>query len=376
MSSTLPRTTKALVLRKSPPGRTPLFHDAVVQEQAIPPLKPGEVLVKMGAVAFNHRDLWIRKGMYPRIAIGSTFGADGAGTVIAAADPADPLLKQRVFLTPSHGWESDPNGPESNYGILGGGSFPALGTFAEYVVVPRAEVLQTPAHLTDEQIAAWPLGGSPRGGVFGLPNLWLYIHLCIRAVSLAAISRGDAVLITGIGGGVALLALQICVAMGASVYVTSGSQQKIDRAVKLGAKGGVLYSTASWPDELGTLLKQNRTTLASIIDSGGKEIMTSTSKYLKHGGRVVCYGMTAGPTISMTMREVMRGQQLIGTMMGSRADLVAATAFLAQHKIIPVVSVVLPSLEAAEEGFKMMEKGSQFGKIVVKVGDGAVKAHL
>ncbi|KAJ6462464.1 hypothetical protein C8R45DRAFT_1064429 [Mycena sanguinolenta] len=360
MSSKLPHTTKALVLRKSPPGRTPLFHDAVVQEQAIPALKPGEVLVKMGAVAFNHRDLWIRKGMYPRIAIGSTFGADGAGTVIAAADPADPLLKQRVFLTPSHGWESDPNGPESNYGILGGGSFPALGTFAEYAVVPRAEVLQTPAHLTDEQIAAWPLAGL---------TAW-------RAVSLAGISHGDAVLITGIGGGVALLALQICVAMGASVYVTSGSQQKIDKAVKLGAKGGVRYSAPSWPDELGALLKQNRTTLAAVIDSGGKEILTSTSKYLKHGGRVVCYGMTAGPTISMTMREVMRGQQLIGTMMGSRADLVAATAFLAQHKIIPVVSVVLPGLEAAEEGFQMMEKGSQFGKIVVKVGNGAAKAHL
>ncbi|KAJ7268193.1 hypothetical protein B0H12DRAFT_96543 [Mycena haematopus] len=358
MPSKLPRTTKALVLRKSPPGRTPLFHDAVVQEQAIPPLKPGEILVKMGAVAFNHRDLWIRKGMYPRIAIGSTFGADG--TVIASADPADPLLKQRVFLTPSHGWESDPNGPESNFGILGGGSFPSLGTFAEYVVVQRAEVLQTPTHLSDEQIAAWPLAGV---------TAW-------RAISLAGISRGDAVLITGIGGGVALLALQICVAMGVSVYVTSGSQQKIDNAVKLGAKGGVRYSVTSWPNDLGALLKKNGTQLGAIIDSGGNEIMASTSKYLKHGGRVVCYGMTAGPTISMTMREVLRGQQLIGTTMGSRADLIAATAFLADHKIIPVISVVLPGLDAAEEGFKMMEKGSQFGKIVVKVGAGEVKAHL
>ncbi|KAJ7627801.1 hypothetical protein DFH06DRAFT_1057661 [Mycena polygramma] len=360
MSTKLPRTSKALVLRKSPAGRKPLLHDAVVQEQPIPALKPGEILVKTGAVAFNHRDLWIRKGLYPRIAFGSTFGADGAGTVIAAADHNDPLIAQRVFLTPMYGWESDPNGPESQFGILGGGSFPALGTFSEYIVVQRAEVLRTPAHLSDEQIAAWPLGGL---------TAW-------RAIALAQISSGDTVLITGIGGGVALIALQLCVAMGASVYVTSGSQQKIDKAVKLGAKGGVRYSDGSWPDALGALLNQDHAQLAAVIDAGGDEIMSKTSKYLKFGGKVVCYGMTGGPKISMTMREVMRNQQLIGTMMGSRADLVAATAFLSQHKIVPVVAAVLPGLEAAEEGFGMMAKGSQFGKIVIKVGDGKVKASL
>ncbi|KAF8151082.1 hypothetical protein K438DRAFT_1688264 [Mycena galopus ATCC 62051] len=360
MSSKFPRATKALVLRQSPPERKPLFHDAVVQEQAIPPLKPGEILVKIGAAAFNHRDLWIRKGMYPKIAIGSTFGADGAGRVIASADPTDPLLDQRVFLTPMRGWETDPCGPESNFGILGGVSFPPLGTFAEYVIVQRREVLQTPAHLTDEQIAAWPLGGL---------TAW-------RSIALANISRGDTVLITGIGGGVALLALQICVAMGAKVYVTSGSQEKIDKAVNLGATSGVRYSVDSWPDDLGALLKGDGAQLAAVIDSGGDEILAKTSKYLKNGGRVVCYGMTAAPTITMTMREVMRGHQLIGTMMGSRADLIAATAFLTEHKITPIVAAVLPGLGAAEEGFKMMQKGSQFGKIVVKVGEGKTKANL
>ncbi|KAJ6537728.1 hypothetical protein B0H19DRAFT_1180732 [Mycena capillaripes] len=360
MSARLPRTTKALVVRKSPVGRKPLFHDAVVQEQSIPTLKPGEIIVKMDAVAFNHRDLWIRKGMYPRIAFGSTFGADGAGTVIGAADPTDPLLARRVFLTPMRGWESDPNGPESNFGVLGGGSFPPLGTFAEYVVVERSEVLPTPAHLTDEQIAAWPLAGL---------TAW-------RAIALAKISAGDSVLITGIGGGVALLALQLCVAMRTAVYVTSGSQEKIDKAVKLGATGGVRYSEDSWPERLGTLLKKNHTQLAAVIDSGGDEIMVKTSKYLKSGGKVVCYGMTASPKISMTMREVGRNQQLVGTMMGSRADLVAATTFLTQHKIVPAVATVLPGLGAAEEGFEMMAKGSQFGKIVLKVGEGELKANL
>ncbi|KAJ7441654.1 NAD-P-binding protein [Mycena galericulata] len=356
--SSIPRITKALVLRKSPPARSPLYHDAVVQEQPIPALKPGEVLVQMSAVAFNHRELWIRKGLYPRIAVGSTFGADGAGKVIAAADTADPLLKQRVFLTPMRGWESDPNGPESNFGILGSSSFPPLGTFAEYVVVRREEVIPTPPHLTDEQIAAWPLAGL---------TAW-------RAVSvLADVKAGQNVLIPGIGGGVALVALQLCVALGASVYVTSGDARKIDKAVKLGAKGGASYKDEDWPAQIAALLKLNagggvRPVLDAVIDGGGDDIMRKTSLYLKSGGRVVCYGMTAGPEITMTMREVMRGQQLLGTMMGSRADLNAATAFLAKHKIVPVVSTVLPGLEAAERGFEMMQSGSQFGKIVVKVG--------
>ncbi|KAK7038381.1 PKS-ER domain-containing protein [Favolaschia claudopus] len=359
----LPQTTKALILRQSPPERKPLFHDAVIQEQEIPQLKPGEVLVKMGAVAFNHRDLWIRKGMYPRIKIGSTFGADGAGTVIASSDPSDPLLNQRVFLTPMRGWESDPDGPESTFGMLGSGAFPPLGTFSEYVVVERKEVLKTPAHLNDEQIAAWPLAGL---------TAW-------RSIALAKISKGDAILITGIGGGVALLALQICAAMGVHVFVTSGSQSKIDKAVKLGAKGGVLYSDGSWPDALGQLLKQHRIQqLSAVIDSGGAEIMVKTSKYLKYGGRVVCYGMTAAPSISMTMREVMRAQQLIGTTMGSRADMIAATEFIAEHRIVPAVAAVLQGLEAAEQGFEMMEKGSQFGKIIIKLGkeDTQGKANL
>ncbi|KAJ6539836.1 NAD(P)-binding protein [Mycena vulgaris] len=364
MAPSLPRTTKALVLQKSPAARKPLYHDAIVQEQPIPALKPGEVLVKMGAVAFNHRELWIRKGLYPRIAVGSTFGADGAGTVVAAADAADPLLRQRVFLTPMRGWESDINGPESQFGILGSSSFPALGTFAEYVVVQRGEVIPTPSHLTDEQIAAWPLAGL---------TAWRSIAV------LARVEAGQNILITGIGGGVALLALQLCIAMGASVYVTSGNASKIAKAVALGAMGGAIYKDDAWPAQLAAQLKKNtpaRPTFDAVIDSGGAEIMGRVSAHLKLGGRVVCYGMTAAPTISMTMREVMRNQQLLGTMMGSRVDLAAATAFLAQHKIVPVVSTVLPGLEAAERGFEMMKTGEQFGKIVIKVGGEKGQARL
>ncbi|KAF7291249.1 NAD(P)-binding protein [Mycena indigotica] len=348
----LPATTRALVIRENAP-----YHDAVVERQPLRALRPGEVLVKIGAAALNHRDVWIRKGLYPKIAFGSTFGSDGAGTVVAAADPHDALLGQRVFLTPMRGWEKSPAAPESAFGTVGGTAYPPLGTFAEHVIVERTEVIRTPVHLTDVQAAAWPLAGL---------TAW-------RALSLGGVQAGSTVLITGIGGGVALLALQLSLALGARVYVTSSSPAKITRAAALGASGGVLYTAPKWAAELGKLLARDGVTggVTVVIDGAGSEIMQAVSPVLAQGGRVVCYGMTdmKTPRITMTMREVMRNQQLIGSTMGSKAELIAATRLLEQKKIVPVVAAVVEGLENAEQGFVMMEKGSQFGKIVVTIGD-------
>ncbi|EKM55116.1 uncharacterized protein PHACADRAFT_195141 [Phanerochaete carnosa HHB-10118-sp] len=353
--SNLPVCTKALVVKPSPPGRKPLYHDAVLEDQPNPQLNPGELLVKVSAAAFNHRDLWIRKGQYPVIAFGSTFGADGAGTVIAAANKNDPLLHKRVFLVPMRGWEKDPDAPESNFFILGGGNAVPIGTFRQYVAVERDQVILSPEHLNDDQIAAWPLGAV---------TAW-------RATIVnAQIKPGDNILITGIGGGVALIALQIAVAQGANVYVSSGNEEKIRKALVLGAKGGVNYKQKDWPARLGKLLVQHtgkNAQLSAVIDSAGGDIMGQVGKILKAGGKVVVYGMTASPKVNFTMREVLKNQRLLGSTMGSHQDLVDATKFLSKHRIIPVVSHVLDGLENAEEGFKILQKGDQFGKVVIRV---------
>ncbi|KAF7341188.1 putative zinc-type alcohol dehydrogenase-like protein YogA [Mycena venus] len=353
--------SKSVILQKSLMARTPPYDDAVLREITIPRLKHGEVLVKMAAVAFNHRDVWVRKRMYPGIALGSTFGSDGAGTVVDAANRNDPLLNQRVFLTPMRGWESHPDGPETELGCLGGCSFPSLGTFSEYVTVDREEVMLTPGHLSHVQIAAWPTGGV---------TAWR------AAFVLAKIESGHNVLITGIGGGVANIAMQLCIARGASVYITSGSAAKIEKALAQGAQGGANYNDDKWASQLGQLLRRqnpHRPEFDAVLDSGGGEIMRELSLYLKHGGRVVCYGMTASSNIVFTMREVLRNQQLLGSTGGSRQDLKDATAFLEKHRIVPVISHVLPGLETAEDGFEMMRKGEQFGKIVIEVGAGNPK---
>ena len=110
----------------------------------------------------------------------------------------------------------------------------------------------------------------------------------------AQVKKGDNVLITGIGGGVALLALQICLAHGANVYVSSGSEDKIRRAIALGAKGGVNYKQKDWPAQLEKLLVANHgkgALLDAVVDSGGGEIMAKVNKILRSAGKVVVYGM-------------------------------------------------------------------------------------
>ncbi|TRM61209.1 hypothetical protein BD626DRAFT_549209 [Schizophyllum amplum] len=330
-SRQIPRTTRSVVIQKQASARKPAYHDVVIVERDIPALQRGEVLVKMSACAFNHRELWQRKGLYPGIFFGATFGADGAGT--------DALLEKRVFLTPMRGWKSNPDGPELKFAILGGGRQPPIGTFSEYVVVERDEVIPSPAHLDDVQVAAWPLAGL---------TAW-------RAAMINAnVQPGHRVLITGIGGGVALTAMQLCIARGATVYVTSSSPDKIRRAVELGAKAGFNYKDQAWPSQLGAVLKEEGAMLDGVIDAGGGDILTQTSPILKHGGRVACYGMTASPKISMTMPVVLRNQKLMGSTMGSLKDMKDATAFMEEHKVVPIVSDVLKGLDAR-----------QFGKIVI-----------
>lgn len=187
----------------------------------------------------------------------------------------------------------------STISIIGGTKAGRIGTFSQYVVVERDQVIESPEHLDDTQAAAWPLGGLTAWRyVRWLPPSKLSQLTCILLTRAAIVNadpkEGGNVLITGIGGGVALLAMQLSLAKKANVYVSSGNEEKIQKAIALGAKGGVNYKNKDWPAQLQKLLERHHgkgAVLSAVVDSGGGEIIGQVSKILKGGGKVVVYGM-------------------------------------------------------------------------------------
>lgn len=320
------------------------------------------MLVRLEAAAINHRDLFIRQKLYPGISFDRPLLADGYGTVVEVGPGCTrggQLLHRPVLLAPARGWAADPLGPEDAAGftVIGGAALTAAGTAQEYVAVGEADVEPAPAHLSAAAGAALPLVG-----------LTAWRALVTKS---GAASAGCNVLVTGIGGGVALAALQFGVARGCRVFVTSGDAAKLARARdELGAAGGVSYRDADWDGQLRAQLPRDRPFLDAVVDGAGGDIVRRAVKLLKPGGAIVCYGMTAAPKMDWLMQAVMRNVELRGTTMGSRAEFRDMVDFVREHKITPVVSRVvrgLDNLNAIDGLFDDMKHGRQFGKLVIEI---------
>jgi NADPH:quinone reductase-like Zn-dependent oxidoreductase len=191
--------------------------------------------------------------------------ADGCGIVSAPAN--SPLYKKRVILAPGYGWHSDPVGPETTYKIIGGTKMSPVGTAQDVVCVENTEVEEAPEHLTDIEAAALPLTGLTAWRAF--------------VTKSGNAEEGRNILVTGIGGGVALNVLQFAVAMGSNVWVTSGSAEKIKKAQEMGAKGGVNYKEDGWEKTLAKMLPKERPTLDAIIDGAGGDVVAKSVRLLK-----------------------------------------------------------------------------------------------
>jgi zinc-binding alcohol dehydrogenase/oxidoreductase len=306
----------------------------------------GEVKVRMKAAALNHRDVWIKHGQYAGLKFPAQLGSDGAGVVESAGAGVDEeWIGREVIINPAFGWGGDERAQGGDFTILG---LPRDGTLAEVVTVPATQLTEKPAHLSWTEAAALPLAG-----------LTAYRALLSRA----RLQAGEKVLVSGIGGGVALFALQFAVAQGAEVYVTSGSDQKIAQAIGLGAAGGFNYTHTGWAK---TAAHGHAARLFDVIvDSAGGDGFEALCDLAAPGGRVVFYGATRGNPPVLAMRKVFwRQLSLLGTTMGSSADWRTMVEFVARHRLKPVVSDVFP-LERFTEAFGLMERGGQFGKIVV-----------
>lgn len=355
-----------------------MYYPLSLDEIPLPTLGATDLLVRITAAALNHRDLFIRQHLYPGTTFGVPLGSDGCGIVVDKGGSASSSwLGKRVIINPGLGWVAAHSAPEeSGYQILGGTN--KNGLFSEYVAVEQSQVEVAPVHLSDVEAAALPLTGL---------TAWRAVITKAREENIAP---GKNVLVTGIGGGVALIALAIAVSRGATVWVTSSSQEKIDKAVKLGAAGGFNYREKGWEKKLAAALGGNNQ-LDAIIDGGGGDIIEAGSRVLKvcclsqteknsgvltffkEGGVIVVYGMTAGPRMSFLMQAVLKNIEVRGSTMGSRKEFEDMVKFVSKHRIRPVVSRVekgIRNITGIDSLFLDMKSGKQFGKLVVSLDNG------
>lgn len=172
------------------------------------------------------------------------------------------------MVNPGKGWTSDPTGPEGKvYSIVGGTSLNPAGMLAEEMLFDAEELEEAPVHLSDVEAAAVPLTGLTG---------WRAFH-----TKSGNAEKGRNVLVTGIGGGVALMVLLFAVHAGCNVFVSSGSAEKMERAMKLGAKGGVCYKDADWEKQLLKMLPKDRPYIDAIIDGAGGDIVVKANRFIK-----------------------------------------------------------------------------------------------
>ena len=329
---------KALILQAV--GEKPVFSEV---EQ--PTCGEGEVLIRLGASALNHRDVWITKGMYPGLELPCILGSDGCGEVGAVGKGAQGWLGKSVIVNPGWGWGEDPRVQGKDFSILG---MPAAGTFAEYVLSPAQYCHEKPSHLSLAEAAALPLAG-----------VTAWRALCNHG----GVKSGDRVLVTGIGGGVALFAMQFAVAKDAFVVVSSSCEAKIAKAQEMGAKGGVLYTEDSWVDDAKAL---SRGGYDVIVDGAGGSHFGGLVKLLGAAGRLVFYGGTQGKWPSLSPQAMFFKQSSIqGSTMGSPHDFSAMCDLVRDKALKPTVAREF-SLDEGSQAFDFLESGSQFGKVVLK----------
>ncbi|ELR69358.1 Alcohol dehydrogenase [Fulvivirga imtechensis AK7] len=310
-----------------------------------PKITGSQVLIKLKAAALNKRDQFIREGKYPNIQMNCVLGSDGVGEVVEVATEANGTWKgKNVVINPNMNWGSNPAVQSREYSILG---MPSHGTFAEYIAVEDGRIHEVPKHLTPEQAAALPLGGLTA------------FRACFHH---GRIRGGENVLISGFGGGVAQFAFQFALAAGANVFVTSGKQDKLDTALKMGAAGAFNYVEKDWYKNPW----QTKGGFDVVIDSAGGDQINNFIKIMRPGGRIVFYGATNGLPGSLDLYRMFWNQlTLQGSTMGNDEEFKEMIDFVSEKKVEPLIDSVRP-FEDITSAFDTIAKTTKTGKIVVK----------
>lgn len=318
-----------------------------VKDIPIPEYSDDEILINIKYASLNHRDLWIARGMYSRIKLPAVLGSDGAGVVSAVGKNVEGFSSgDEVIINPGFNWGASEEYQSKDFRILG---MPDNGTLAEYISVNKSYVHKKPAHLDLSQASVIPLAG-----------VTAYRALFKKA----KLRKKDSLLLTGIGGGAATLALVFALKVTSDVFVTSGNDDKILKAVSFGARGGVNYKDEHWAESLTEMCNKN---INVAIDSSGQETFSKLIEICSYGGRIVSYGATNGNAQKADLYKTYWKQlKIFGTAMGSPKDFSDMIDFINNKKVSPIMDSVY-AIEEIAEAFKRMEESKQFGKIVIRL---------
>ncbi|HMO02265.1 MAG TPA: zinc-binding dehydrogenase [Oligoflexia bacterium] len=323
-----------------------------------PQLQDGYALVKVRAVALNHLDIWVRRG-WPGLKLNLPHigGSDIAGELVAIKGTSvDQTFtpNSRVVVNPGVNTIVDEwtrRGEDSlspSYKIIGE-QLP--GGMADYIVVPIANLIKIPDHISFEEAAAPILVGM---------TSWRMLF------KRGLLQTGETVLVVGSGGGVNSMSILLAKAAGATVIALAGGEEKAKRAAKLGADYVINYkSLQNWHLEVLKITSGRGVDL--VIDNVGKATFEGSIRSVRRGGKIVTVGNTSGYEIVFDNRLLFTKQiSLIGSTMGSSQDLFDFLNFFWTRKMKPVIDRVAP-LKDGPQMLKLLEIGEQFGKIVLSV---------
>jgi NADPH:quinone reductase-like Zn-dependent oxidoreductase len=315
-----------------------------------PEPRAGEVLVRVLYAAINHLDLFVVGGL-PNVHITPPWilGSDAVGVI----DGTDELVTINPGIS-DETCEYCRAGEQSlclNYEILGE---QVPGTLAEYIVVPERNVIRIPRDTPLAEAAAFPLATL---------TAWRML------VTRANLRPGEDVLIQGIGGGVAQAALQIAKHIGARAWVTSTSDEKLERARALGADETINSRTTDVAREIRA--RTGKRGMDVVVDSVGEATWASSLGALGKLGRLVTCGGTSGPMVTTDVRRLFWNQwSILGSTMGNDAEFRMVAEQLAAGRLLPPVDSIW-DLQQGRAAFERLASGEQFGKVVIRVADGA-----
>jgi NADPH:quinone reductase-like Zn-dependent oxidoreductase len=318
-----------------------------------PTVRANEVSIKVKACALNHLDLFVRNGMPGiEIPLPHILGNDIAGVVQEVGDLVtwvkagdEVMVQPGVSCGHCQACLSGQDNLCREYDIIG---YRRDGGYAESVAVPGVNVFPKPVNISWEEAAALPLV---------TVTAW---HMLVGRANL---QPGEDVLVHAAGSGVGSVAIQIAKLRGARVITTASSEEKLAKARELGADETINYTQADWPKEVKRLTERRGVDV--VFEHTGSETWPGSIASLKNNGRLVTCGATSGFDARTDLRQVFyRHLTILGSFMGSKAELLEAMKFVRTGKIRGVVDRVLPLAEA-HQAHELIESRGQFGKVVL-----------